>query len=325
MEFDFLSPDRYDDWDRFVEQSPQGSVFAKSAYLKAAEADFRIGVAAKGDAIAGGIVLTKGPFGTNSNPMWVKHLGVLLRPVDALPANKASTELRIIEAIADAVGGIAGFDYNFHPDFTNWLPFYWRGFRQETRYTYRIERLGDLDAIQKNADQRVGKNGRKAERAGITIVDDISAEEFYTVHKMTYERQGAKTPYRFDKLQRFTSALKQAGMFRFLAAVDGQGTIHAVCGLAHDGNCSYLLYNGMNYDVVDQGANSLLVMDAIKRSAGFSRAFDFEGSMVRPIERFYRGFGGKLTPYFRIWRPSLTVTARRTAINAAKTILGYKR
>jgi hypothetical protein len=36
------------------------------------------------------------------------------------------------------------------------------------------------------------------------------------------------------------------------------------------------------------------------------RAFDFEGSVVPAIERHFRGFGGTLTPYFRVnkaWLP----------------------
>ena len=33
--------------------------------------------------------------------------------------------------------------------------------------------------------------------------------------------------------------------------------------------------------------------------------FDFEGSMVPQIERYFRGFGGKLTPYYRINKAKL--------------------
>ena len=30
--------------------------------------------------------------------------------------------------------------------------------------------------------------------------------------------------------------------------------------------------------------------------------FDFEGSMLRPVERFFRGFGSLQTPYLRVSR-----------------------
>ena len=34
---------------------------------------------------------------------------------------------------------------NFAPAFTNWLPFYWKGYRQTTRYTYQIQGVDNLD------------------------------------------------------------------------------------------------------------------------------------------------------------------------------------
>jgi len=33
--------------------------------------------------------------------------------------------------------------------------------------------------------------------------------------------------------------------------------------------------------------------------------FDFEDSMIRQIERYFRGFGGKLTLYYRINKAKL--------------------
>nr|HPR68216.1 methicillin resistance protein [Kiritimatiellia bacterium] len=51
----------------------------------------------------------------------------------------------------------------------------------------------------------------------------------------------------------------------------------------------------------------LAVWEAIRhaKEAGLE-TFDFEGSVIPPIERFFRGFGGRLTPYYTVnkgWRP----------------------
>jgi hypothetical protein len=42
--------------------------------------------------------------------------------------------------------------------------------------------------------------------------------------------------------------------------------------------------------------------------------------MIKPVESFYRGFGGMLTPYFNIWKNNLLNTAKRYAITAYKNI-----
>jgi hypothetical protein len=61
------------------------------------------------------------------------------------------------------------------------------------------------------------------------------------------------------------------------------------------------------------GANTLLYWEAIRLASQVSRAFDFEGSMVEPIEHYFRGFGGRQTPYFCVRRANLR---GRTALGA---------
>jgi hypothetical protein len=45
---------------------------------------------------------------------------------------------------------------------------------------------------------------------------------------------------------------------------------------------------------------SLLLWEAIKHARTVTRTFDFEGSMIEPIERFFRAFGGTLTSYLHV-------------------------
>jgi len=39
---------------------------------------------------------------------------------------------------------------------------------------------------------------------------------------------------------------------------------------------------------------------AIQFASTVSTIFDFEGSMIEPVERFFRGFGAVQTPYFSL-------------------------
>ncbi len=38
------------------------------------------------------------------------------------------------------------------------------------------------------------------------------------------------------------------------------------------------------------------------RARAVTDVFDFEGSMLKPVERFFRAFGGRQTPYLRVSR-----------------------
>ena len=54
------------------------------------------------------------------------------------------------------------FQQNFHYNFTDWLPYYWAGFEQSTRYSYVLENLSDLEQVFNNfsADYRNNKNSQ---------------------------------------------------------------------------------------------------------------------------------------------------------------------
>src|SRR5262245_26720571 len=49
---------------------------------------------------------------------------------------------------------------------------------------------------------------------------------------------------------------------------------------------------------------SLLIWEAIQFSAKVTKRFDFEGSMVESIERFFRAFGARQVPYFSVKKVS---------------------
>lgn len=44
----------------------------------------------------------------------------------------------------------------------------------------------------------------------------------------------------------------------------------------------------------------LLIYEAIKFASQVTAKFDFEGSMLEPVERFFRAFGATQKPYFQI-------------------------
>ena len=76
-----------------------------------------------------------------------------------------------------------------------------------------------------------------------------------------------------------------------------------ICGavyLVWDKKSAYYIAGGSPKEVRTSGAMPLLLWEAIKFSSKVTRHFNFEGSMIKPIERFFRAFGGEQVPYFEI-------------------------
>ena len=319
MEFKILNRVDHESWNQFVDMSPQGSVFAKTFYLDAVGLPYKIGVLQKNNTIKGGIVLAKNELHLFSNPLFAKYLGILLCPIESKYVNRITEEKKIIEKIVAHLNH-SSFDYTFHPEFKNWLPFYWKGYRQTTRYTYRIANLKSIDQIMQDAESRVRKNIRKAEKHDIYVEDTISLADFYRINELSFKRQGGPIPYSLAFFTKFYNQLKAHNAIQLLAAKDMKNQIHAVCGIVYDGKCAYLLFNGSNPDVANVEANTFLVMRTIDHAANVTDAFDFEGSMLKPIERFYRGFGGQMTPYMNIWKANALNTVKRNAIAVYKKL-----
>jgi len=102
------------------------------------------------------------------------------------------------------------------------------------------------------------------------------------------------------------------GHARITLATDERGNAHAVNFLVFDDRSAHYLLGGTDPSYRGSGAASLLVWDAIQFAAQHSKLFDFEGSMVEGIARFFRGFGPELIPVNHVYR-----TGRRAALGAA--------
>lgn len=325
MDFKWLEAGDYQTWDAFVESSPQGSVFSKTNFLIAAGIDFKVGIVVSGGKIQGGIALPRGLLGLNTTPLWAKHHGPILRPIEAGVARTLSTTKQILEVLIEGIDGISSFDYNFDPQFQYLLPFQWSGYRHEVRFTYRFNTIPNETSLLAAADGRVGNTVRKATKNGLRFVEDLPIEELYSLQEKTYRRQGTTPPQKMRSFVKTASSLKAGKMFLTIGAIDNNDRIHAAAGILYDRNCSYLLFNGVNYDLTDLGGNSFLLFHFIIRAHHLTRAFDFEGSSIKPIERFYRSFGGELSPYYRVYKPTFKTLGLRAIVSIAKSALGYQR
>lgn len=67
-----------------------------------------------------------------------------------------------------------------------------------------------------------------------------------------------------------------------------------------DQHTVYYLLGGGDPELRTSGATSLLMWEGIRWASEQGKQFDFEGSMVEPIERFFRSFGARQIPYFGI-------------------------
>ena len=56
----------------------------------------------------------------------------------------------VYEKIIGELSEFLLFDVNFSQEYKNWLPFYWNGFEQTSRYSYQIHNIKNHESVLKN-------------------------------------------------------------------------------------------------------------------------------------------------------------------------------
>lgn len=295
---------------QFCEQESTITIFSQAWWLDSVAGDnWDVCVVEKGDDIVATMpyVLQK-KFGLTllTQPKLTQTLGPWLKPSTAKYSKQLSQQKDLMEALIEQLPKYHYFSQCWHYINKNWLPFYWKGFEQVTRYTYVIEDLSNTDEIWASLQGNIRKEIRKAEnKFNLSVKSNLPFSEFLLLNHKTFSRQGMKLPYNEIFVSQLASTAKDRNQCCWFIAQDNRGQNHAGVLLVWDDNSAYYLMGGGNPDLRNSGATSLCMWEAIKFASTVTKRFDFEGSMIEPVERFFRAFGAKQTPYFALThRPS---------------------
>jgi hypothetical protein len=238
------------------------------------------------------------------------------RSPDAKYAKALSDEMELQAELESRLPAAAMFRQSFSTAVINVLPFIWAGYRAEVAYTHRLEDLSSEAALWDGLSGNIRREIRKA-RKQVVVRDDLGLDEFYGVWHETLTRQGRPAPSR-DRLERIEAACAARDARVSLFACDGADRIHAVAYIVWDADAAYYLLGGSRPELRTSGAASLVLWEAILRARQVSRVFDFEGSMIAPINRFFRAFGGRQAPYLCVSRATRIASGALGMRNVAR-------
>tara|TARA_B100001093_G_scaffold512934_2_gene583816 strand:+ start:18461 stop:19459 length:999 start_codon:yes stop_codon:yes gene_type:complete len=252
-------------------------------------------------------------------PALTQYLGPWIKPSQAKYAKMLGQQKDIMN---DLIEQLPRFDYflqNWEYKQTNWLPFYWKGFQQTTNYTYVIDDMSSLDEVWSNFQENIRTDIRKAEnRHNLILLDNPSIEDFIQLNKKVYERQNIKSPHSEQLIIDLDKACAQRNVRKIFIAVDEDGRPHAGVYLVWDKNSAYYLLGGSDPKLRSSGAKSFCMWEAIRFASTVTKEFNFEGSMIEPVERFVRGFGAKQKLVFNISKTRSLLLRLRSCLLSLK-------
>lgn len=236
------------------------------------------------------------PIFTQHNGIWIKY------PQNQKNEKKIAYEKEIMSSLIEQLSAlpICYYQQSHSTKLTNWMPFYWAGFRQSTNYTYRIPCRGNsMKEISKGFASVIRYDAKRAsEQVTIEESDDIDA--LYTLIEKTFARQGQSARCSLEFLKELDLQCQQHNARKIYLAKNQDGV--NICGifLLCDAETVYYLLSGTDSAYRKVNALSLLLRTAIEFAVETNRDFDFEGSMVESIEDYFRKFGGVQSPYFSL-------------------------
>jgi len=289
--------------EHYSQQTVPGTIFSQPWWLEAVAPNSwgEVYIQKKSELLARMPYVIKKKYGKNMliMPNLTQNLGPYLCPSKAKYTKQLSEQKQLMNELINKLPPFDYFSQNFHYSMTNWLPFYWKGFKQTTFYTYVLEDISDPNLLWKNFRKNISGDIRKAQKKKILVRDDLGIDTFLKVNECTFKRQNRKMPYSTEFVKRLDKACALHKARKIFFSVDKFDQVHSVVYIVWDENSAYYLMGGSD-PTLRGGAASLTLYEAIKFASTVTKKFDFEGSMMESVERFFRAFGAKQIPYFNI-------------------------
>jgi hypothetical protein len=242
--------------------------------------------------------------GVISMPLYTQTMGIWFNP--AFEDKRYSHDLFRKQTICgDFIMRLPAHGYflqNFHYSFTDWLPFYWNGFRQTTRYTYVLPDIGNPDELWDGLSENICRNIQKAKNNyQLTVRRNVPEDIFLKLNAQVYQKQSMK-PYHPEMLKKLIVLSKSRNQGDIWGAYDAENRLCAGVFVVWQKNCAYYIAGGNDTERRKSGGLALAMWTAINDLSERARSFDFEGSMLRGVEHFFREFGAFQKSYFAIER-----------------------
>jgi hypothetical protein len=295
-------------YDRLARE--HGSVFNAVAWTgQFGDALTRYGIYDAGGTLRGGFCLFREKrlgLTVLRDPPFTPEVGPFFECRAQRPVARLEEWRDVLTALAEHLGHLhpAVVSVSMAQRVSDCLPFYWRGYKVIPQYTYLLELdqtdetiLAAMSVGRRNDIQKAVRDGLKAER-----MEDYST--ITSLVEATFVRQG-KDAKREHVNRILFSFARPDNSYAFV--VQSKGVPIAGAFVVHDAKTAYYLLGGYDSESKHHGAGALALFESIRHARGLGlRTFDFEGSMIPAIESYFRGFGGKLTPCFRVnraWLP----------------------
>lgn len=220
-------------------------------------------------------------------------------PADLKGHSKASFQNRVSEELVSRLPKHDLYYQQYHPDYDNWLALYWMGYKETTRYTYLLDSSPGKEENKANLRDNLRRSIKNADRH--TTIVDIDLDTFLSEAEKAYATRKKELPIHKQVIRNLASAFTGSGKLH-IRACRHNNTGQYISGaiLAQDDGRTYYISSFYHAEAKPSGSMAHVIWEGIHGRTG--KVFDFEGSILKDVEFYFRSFGGVLTPHYRIYK-----------------------
>jgi len=280
-----------------------GTIFNTYEWLKLFENIELYGIYDKGNNLIGGFHIYKQKkmgFSIYRNPPFTPHIGPFIKVDAQNPVNITNRYREVLSLVSEFLDNLnySIIFFSLEKNIIDTLPFIWRKFKVVPGYTYILDLNKSLDELYKSmsVERRNDINKSINDKLIVEKINDYNIVKSLVLKTFLRQKKYINELI-LDKI--LFSFANTTNSFAFATFKDKKPIATVFC--VYDKITTYYLLGGYDFENKHHGAGPLVIWESIKYSKKIGlKYFDFEGSMVPQIEKYFRGFGGKLTPYYRI-------------------------
>ncbi|HAS35482.1 MAG TPA: hypothetical protein DCS15_03280 [Flavobacteriales bacterium] len=209
---------------------------------------------------------------------------------------RMSFEKKVIDELYGALPKHDAIACNLYPSLQNHLPFKWLGFEQTTQYTYLLDLKLTEEELREGLNGNIRREINKATRNKIDIVESDELEDLHRLKILDYEQKGMPIGYSFEDFEKRFRPILITGKAKVLYALQDGKRVSGIL-LLWDKHQAYYLVGATDPNTKGNGIFSFLLFQAILEAQKHVDTFNFEGSVIEAIEKFFRSFGSRQQPY----------------------------
>jgi lipid II:glycine glycyltransferase (peptidoglycan interpeptide bridge formation enzyme) len=291
------------------EAQKYGTVFDSLQWLSLFDGTVQIyGIFDKNGTLQGGFHLNcikKYGLMIYQNPPFTPDIGPFLKMEAQNPVSVMNYWKRILSLMADFIESLpyAVVTCSLNTDIVDTQPFIWKKYKVVPGYTYLLDLNLSVEDMRKrmSSERRNDITGGQKDGLSVKQISDLGLVKAFVLKTFSRQEKEINELYLEKILFHFAN---NNNSIAFAAFKNEEPIACSFC--VYNKNIAHYIFGGYDSENKHHGAGALCIWESIKHAKNLGLScFDFEGSMVPQIERYFRGFGGQLTPYYRINKAKL--------------------